>query len=555
MIWGYLNKWLIFGCNLLKNSRIMKFLINSLLLQLILFSNLPGADKYPRSSSIDIVHYSFSIYLSDSYDLIRGEAAIRILHTGETDLFELDLASQDQKGMGMIVEQVLLDEDSVRWSHEGNRLIIYPGKNKKAGETSRILVKYYGIPRDGLIISRNRYGDRTFFADNWPDRARNWIPCVDHPSDKATVEFIVYSPMHYMVVSNGYLYEESILPDGIKLTHWKEDISIPTKVMVIGVARFAKQLAGTAGGTEIWSWVFPEDREAGFIDYSDAIGPFIYFSEKMGVYSYEKLANVQSKTMFGGMENAGCIFYSERSVTGNKEAERLMAHEIAHQWFGNSVTEGDWHHVWLSEGFATYLTTCYMEYRYGEEKLKADMQRARLMVISAYKRSPAPVIDTTVTEFMKLLNTNSYQKGAWILHMLRNEVGDKAFNDGIRIYYNRYRNRTALTQDFIEVMEEVSGKDMSLFFNQWLNRPEIPLISIGWSESNRRGEATITIEQLQEGGLFDIPLELEIVTDEGSEVQIFRINKESQSFVIKTGGKIKSLNQDPGVKLLFMMED
>ena len=537
-----------------KNKMMKKHLI-IILLFFLFISTINGADKYPRSNSVDIVHYSFSIYLSDSSDLIRGEANIRILHTGATGIIELDLASLDKEGLGMIVEQVMLGDDTVKWYHEGNRLAISPLETKRAGETSRLVVKYYGVPRDGLIISKNRYGDRTFFADNWPDRASNWIPCVDHPSDKATVEFIVYSPVQYSVVSNGYLFEESILPEGIKLTHWKEDVSIPTKVMVIGVARFAKQLSGVAGGTEIWSWVFPEDREAGFLDYSPAIRPFVYFSEKMGAYSYEKLANVQSKTMFGGMENAGCIFYSERSVTGRQEAERLLAHEIAHQWFGNSVTEGDWHHVWLSEGFATYLTSCYMASEYGEERMQDDMQRARSRVISAYRRSPAPVIDTTVTEFMRLLNANSYQKGAWVLHMLRSEIGDSEFNDGIRIYYNRYRNRTALTRDFKEVMEEVSGKDLSRFFDQWLIRPELPLLSISWTNVNRRGEATVTINQLQSGYLFDIPLEVEIITEGGSESHQFRLEQASQSFVIRTGGKIVSVNPDPNVKLLFMTDD
>jgi aminopeptidase N len=259
--------------------------------------------------------------------------------------------------------------------------------------------------------------------------------------------------------------------------------------------------------------------------------------------------------MFGGMENAGCIFYSENSVTGRQEAERLIAHEIAHQWFGNSVTEEDWHHVWLSEGFATYFTSCYMASVYGDEKLQTDMQSARSRIITSYRRSPAPVIDTTVTEFMKLLNTYSYQKGAWVLYMLSNEIGEKAFNDGIRIYYNRYRNRTATTPDLVEIMEEVSGNELDYFFNQWLSRPEIPAISIAWEFNSRRGEATITIEQLQPGYIFNFPLEAEIITDEGSELHQFRIDKQSQSFVVKTGSRVNSINPDPGVKLLYMNND
>ena len=168
------------------------------------------------------------------------------------------------------------------------------------------------------------------------------------------------------------------------------------------------------------------------------------------------------------MENAGCIFYAENSVTGKGTAEGLMAHEIAHQWFGNSVTENDWHHVWLSEGFATYLTAVYLEKTYGKEKLDEQMKSARNRVLGFYKRSQRPIIDTTVTDLMKLLNANSYQKGAWVLHMLRRKLGDDLFLEGLRSYYKKYRNRNAGTSDFQKVMEGVYKKDLSEFFKQWL---------------------------------------------------------------------------------------
>ncbi|MEZ4999183.1 MAG: M1 family metallopeptidase [Bacteroidales bacterium] len=351
---------------------------------------ITASDKYPSHGTIDVIHYRFSIFLNDSSDVISGMAGIKVLFNGVTGSLPLDLRSVDADGKGMEVSRVVVDGRDVEWRHDGNRLVITPVTGFNPGDSASVTIYYSGEPVDGLIISRNKYGERTFFADNWPDRARNWIPCVDHPSDKATVEFIVYAPEYYSVVSNGQLFEESTLPGGLRVTHWKEKVEIPTKVMVIGVARFARQLSATSKGTGIWSWVFPDDRENGFRDYSVAVKPFAFFSETIGPYPYEKLANVQSKTMFGGMENAGCIFYYENSVTGNNAMENLMAHEISHQWFGNSVTENDWHHIWLSEGFATYFTAVYLESQYGEESMKSEMQRARTRVISSYSRHPAP---------------------------------------------------------------------------------------------------------------------------------------------------------------------
>ena len=525
-------------------------LFTCMLLFLVCFT-LSATDHYPRNSNIDVIHYEFSIYLSDSYNLIRGEAKLRINHTGNTNEINLDLVNVNNEGNGMTVEQVFIDGNPVHWYHNDNRLRIDLASMKVEGETSNLVIRYYGIPADGLVISRNRHGDRTFFADNWPDRARNWIPCVDHPSDKAFVDFIVYAPEKYKVVSNGYLYEESTLPEGVKLTHWKEEISIPTKVMVIGVAKFAVRLAGKIGGTDIWSYVFPEDREAGFSDYSVAVDPFTWYSEQIGPYPYEKLANVQSKTMFGGMENASCIFYSEASVTGDNRAERLMAHEIAHQWFGNSVTEKDWHHIWLSEGFATYLTALYQGSREGETRLRAVMNMARRRVIGYHKQHPTPVVDTTIVDFMKLLSANSYQKGAWVLHMLRNEIGDELFWSGIQTYYARYRNRNALTSDFKNAMEEVSGRDLDNFFHQWLYLTGHPELKISWTYNNRREEIRVLVEQLQEGYIFEFPLEMQISDQSGNRTETLMVNQKVQSFSIRSAYNPYDLDPDPMVRLLF----
>lgn len=513
--------------------------------------NLSGEDSYPSNRNYDVTHYRFNIYLSDSCDMIRGEAFLRIFYTGSSSGINLDFTGINKEGKGMVIESVTLNEEPVEWIHSDNLLkIIFPVV-KNAGETSRIVVSYYGIPADGLIISKNRHGDRTFFADNWPDRARNWIPCIDHPSDKSTVEFLVYAPDYYKVVSNGYLFEESNLTEGIKLTHWKEDVSISTKVMVIGVAKFAARLEATIGGTDIWSFVYPQEREKGFEDYSIAVKPFTYFSDEIGTYAYEKLANVQSKTIFGGMENAGCIFYSERSVTGKNKVEGLMAHEIAHQWFGNSVTEQDWHHIWLSEGFATYFTTCYLEHEYGELRLRSSMQQARARVLRAYENRPAPVIDTTIINYMNLLNANSYQKGAWVLHMLRNELGDRMFIHAIRTYYSRFRNKTALTSDFINSVEEISGKDLSDFFYQWLYVSEIPELIISYTYNTRKKEVNVLVEQVQPNHIFSFPLDLEIVTMGESSIETVSVTGREQRYSFRVDSRPDKINTDPMIKLLY----
>ncbi|MGM0463685.1 MAG: M1 family metallopeptidase, partial [Bacteroidota bacterium] len=173
-------------------------------LLLFITVNLSASDRYP-AGNIDVLHYKFSIFLSDSSDLIRGEVLIRLVHTAAAGQLALDLTGRDDNGRGMVVRQVKADDKNAEWEHAGDRLLVLLRGEKAEGDTSLIYISYEGVPADGLIISNNRHGNRTFFADNWPDRARNWIPCIDHPSDKATVDFKVYAPARYKVVSNGFL--------------------------------------------------------------------------------------------------------------------------------------------------------------------------------------------------------------------------------------------------------------------------------------------------------------------------------------------------------------
>jgi len=200
------------------------------------------------------------------------------------------------------------------------------------------------------VFSKNKFAQRTIFADNWPNRARNWLPCLDHLSDKASVDFKVTAPEHYKVISNGIWVEESALSGHKKFTHWKETLALTTKVMVIGLADFAVNYAGTVDCIPVSSWVFPKDRKNGFYDYEQALEILALFLKNVGHYACQKLANVEAITIFGGMENASAIFYYEQSITGkHTRSEELIAHEIAHQWFGNSVTEADWPHVCVVE--------------------------------------------------------------------------------------------------------------------------------------------------------------------------------------------------------------
>lgn len=522
----------------------LRFLLFLLAIQVQLIAQKPSA-------SIDVTKYEFEVTLSDSSDIVQGHATIHFKTLSAVKTIFLDLTNKGSDGKGMTVQGVM-ENNSLAFTHAADSLRIQFDQTLSPGTEKKIEIYYTGIPRDGLIIGKNRYKHRGFFADHWPDRARNWLPCIDHLADKAAVNFIVNAPDHFQVIANGIMTEETNLGKGMKRTRYEENVPLPTKVMVIGVADFAVQLSGFVDCTPIYSWIYPEDRDKGFYDYSLAGSIVKFFQDRIGPYGYKKLANVQSKTRFGGLENANTIFYSESSVTGDRRSESLLAHEIAHQWFGNMATEKEWAHIWLSEGFATYMTNYYLESIYGRDTLVSLLKKQREEVIAYSNQSVQPVVDSSVTNLMQLLNTNSYQKGGWVLHMLRMQLGDSTFFKGIRNYYAKYAGKNANTEDLQAELEAVSGANLSVFFGQWLYKGGQPDLLLKWEYNKNIKTARFTIIQQQEQ-LFEFPLEISIQggSEDGRLMKSLRIKQKETSFLLPMMEAPRKMELDPQVKLLF----
>ena len=231
-------------------------------------SGRAAMDTYPKNPAIDALNYAFALTLSDETDMISGEATIdlRFLEAG-IDEVRLDLIELKADGNGMRVLAVTGADGALEFEHRDDALFIALDPTE-AGERRQVIVRYEGVPATGLIIGPNKHGDRTFFSDNWPNKARNWLPTIDHPYDKATSELIVTAPTHYQVISNGLLIEESDLLDGTRRSHWKQSVPIATWLYALGVARFAVQTVDYYNGVPIQTWVYPQDRDAGFHDFA-----------------------------------------------------------------------------------------------------------------------------------------------------------------------------------------------------------------------------------------------------------------------------------------------
>jgi aminopeptidase N len=513
------------------------------------------ADNYPRQPAIHAQHYMFRIALSDADDKVAGEASVdlRFLQPGVTQVV-LDLTSV-KDGKGMTVAAVSCRGAALQFQHSADRLAITLDAAPAAGERREIVVKYGGVAGTGLHIGKNKFGDRTFFSWNWPTLARQWLPMIDHPSDKATSEFLVTAPAKYQVVANGTLQEELDLGDGRRMTHWKQSVPIASWLNNIGVAQFSSRHFATAAGVPLQTWVFPQDRENGIVTFEGPTRQAIeFFASHIGPYPYEKLADVQVAGMGGGMEHASAIFFGERSVT-NRPAFGLVAHEIAHQWFGDSVTEKDWDDAWLSEGFATYFASLATEFYEGRDAFLGTMRHSRANILAMEKRAPGvAVVHDNLPEIRdgRAPVPLVYQKGGWTLHMLRGVIGTEKFWAGIREYYRRFRDSNASTEDLRRVMEETSGRDLGWFFQQWLYRPGSPVVSGGWRYNAAAKMVEIELAQTQSGGAYRLPLEIAVsVAGALPVIQRVECGGKSQKFEIPADKEPSSVELDPNVWVLM----
>ena len=492
----------------------------------------------------DAMHYDITLIPSDTGTHLLGEVQIN-WRLRSTDVVEMQLDS------AMRVIRILVDgKPNTRLSRtiygRSEGWIGVPHQ-KQPGDTLSTRVRYRGYVRDGLIVGKNQYGDRTIFADNWPDRAHLWLPSQDHPSDKATVAFHVQAPLDKQVIANGVLEKIDTLPYGNAVWHYRLNTPIPVYTMVVGIGRLARtplpNAACKAKCVPLAVWTYPEDSAYAVSGPFRRAGHILdYFSSLIAPFPYASLAHVESSTRFGGMENSTAIFYDEK-LYGKKElGEQLVAHETAHQWFGDAVTEADWHHLWLSEGFATYLAALWRRHADGDSAFREGMGKAAATVFES-KETERPIIDTAATDLMGLLNSNNYQKGSWVLHQLRGLVGDSAFFAGLRRYYTTFKDSTALSSDFTRIMSDAGGQDLEWYFRQALLQPGYPMLDIRWRHQDRKLTFDIAQTQPTDWGTYRMPNLILLV--DGTPVRLRVEGRRTRQVVQGITRKPKKIEVDP----------
>ncbi|HET6975606.1 MAG TPA: M1 family metallopeptidase [Pyrinomonadaceae bacterium] len=500
---------------------------------LLLFSSSALAARIERLiDAWQPQHYLVNITLNDQLSEISASARINIRILKPTRLIDLDFGE-------LTIDRVTLASKLVEFTHKDEKLLVTLPADVRAGDLLSLTVDYHGKPKDGLILMKDKDGNASAVGDNWPNRVHHWIPSLDHPSAKATVTFNITAPAGLEVVANGRLDHVETTASGSRTWTFSEGVPIPPYCMIIAVGQFAKVEPVERGVAPLSYYVPLSERELAMKGFSPGAPVLDYFTRTVAPYPYEKLALIVGATRFGGMENSSAIVFTSTlfnrapsplgmsarfGVPANNVS--LIAHEIAHQWFGDSVTESTWSDLWLSEGFATYFAALFVQRFEGEDAFRMSMNNAALAVFAYEKKKPVPMFDRDTENLMELLNANNYQKGSWVLHMLRSQLGDDAFFRGIRDYYSTHKNSTASSEDLRAALEKASGRNLRPFFARWVYDSGHPQYELAWYWLGKK-ELRLVLTQRQTGNAFVDPVPVVISTANGK-----------REIVLKPAGKL-----------------
>ena len=474
------------------------------------------------------LHYDIDIAFDDQLSEFKSARAQITVEVLAQRLTKIDLDFGD-----MPIDSVMVGGKPAQTERTTEILNVLLPQAATRGQKLDVTITYHGHPKDGMVFAKDRDGKPSATGDNWPNRVHYWIPSLDHPSAKASVSFTVAAPQRYEVIANGKFVT---LTGNAATSHWKFDEAkaIPPYCMIITANQGAIINSPDKSVTNLMFNVPLRDSDYAPKGFSPAAPSLAFFNQTIAPYPYEKLALIVGATQFGGMENSSAIVFTSSLFDPRgrenmstrfgipSRIERVVAHEIAHQWFGDSVTEATWADLWLSEGFATYFAGLFIQKYDGEDAFRAYMADAAQKYFGYEKQRNAPIHDTQTQDLMKLLNENNYEKGAWVLHMLRMRLGDDAFLRGLRDYYNAHQEGNATTDDLRAALEKSSGKNLKEFFARWIYDSGHPVYE--WSlqaveQRDGTNLVTIIIKQSQAGAAFLDPIPVTI-TSEGKTTRV-----------------------------------
>ncbi len=504
-----------------------------------------------RDRTYDVVHYKIEVLFDEAHKKIFGTTTIMLVpFLSRCTTVEFDAENMEFRS-------ATIGKKPLAYETKSKSVVITLDKPYSFLDTIIVAIEYIATPKKGLYFVQPDSG--------YPDKPRqiwtqgedmdnhHWFPCYDFPNDKATSEVIGTVKSSYTFLSNGKLIGvKENKKTGAKTFHWKQNKPHASYLIMLAAGHYTV-LKDSADGIPLEYYIYPGQREDAAVCLSHTPKIMKFFNERIGYkYPWEKYAQVAiADFMFGGMENTSAttmldriLVYDARSRVDESPAS-LIAHELAHQWWGDVVTCKDWRHLWINESFASYFDLLYFEYRDGRDEFTNSMyssQQAGITTDKTLGRKPIVSVGSH--------GGNVYARGASVLHMLRFLLGDELFFRALKHFITKHQFQPVETDDLKTAIEEATGQNLYWFFDQWVYKAGYPVFDVSYTYSDSSGTIALSVKQTQTldslTGIFRTPVDVEIVTAGGSTTHRINLPQRTREsmYTIAAGGEPKLVQFD-----------
>ena len=495
---------------------------------------------YPQQ---DAIRYAIAVTVDLEHSTLQGSvdytfAAIEPLTTITLDAqHSADWRVEFTDGLGAPM--------AAQW--QPDRVVLTLSKALGKGEQVQFRANLAGKPVDGFYFTKNRYGEPMAFTDHYAIRARGWLPCEDHPADRALFTLHVVYPKDQELLAHGVPVAAATavlpaVPAGFVAADLAATAEVAPYMFAIVIGPLAR--VHEDGDSRIVDhFVYRRDVEKGKLALVHNATWLQAMEKTFGPYLFQKYTTAQCPTRWGGFEAPGNVLLAENLFDGPDHGKGTLAHELVHMWFGDGIGYAVWRDVWLSEGFASYFGP-WLQEQTGGPSLRDSLARLRTNWAKSREGHTKSIRDDRFATPDAVLNANTYPKGAWVLHMLRGELGDRTFFAALRSYYIQFAGQAVRNADFTAAVAKSAGVELDWFFTQWLDRIGCPELQVA------PGEGAIVVEQVQKGEPYRFWLRLRW-TDAQGGAQERRVRVDSKVTRVEVQGAVQDVQVDPDVELLY----
>ncbi|MEE8526796.1 MAG: M1 family aminopeptidase, partial [Thermoanaerobaculia bacterium] len=520
--------------------------------------------RFAADRPLDCLHIKLTLDVEVEQKHVDATAQLELVALRQVSTITLDAQELDTHAVGLSRNGG--PASSADYTNDGKQIEIQLAEPLAAGEKVTVIVEYtVDKPTNGLHFFGPTEDEPDVPPVVWSqgESVYNsyWFPCFDNPNERQTTELFVTTRSGFQVSSNGRLVSRTEdQAAGTVTYHWLQDKPHVAYLVSLIVGEFHIETE-TWRGKPVEYWVHPRFEERIARSFRNTTRMLDFFSDSIGVeYPWDRYAQICCEGFGGGMENTAATTLGNRALHDarsfiDNDSDGLIAHELAHQWWGDLLTCRDWSHLWLNEGFASYFEALWEEYDLGPDEFAYNMFRKAARARSGGTKRP--IVDRAYSHSRSMFDSRAYPKGAWVLHMVRRRLGDDLFWQAIKRYATDYAYKTVETVDLRKTIESVTGRSFERFFYDWTERPGHPELSASFKWLNDQKLASVTLKQTQKSSAFHFPLKLEFTFAEDTAPVILthNVTEKEQTFYHPLPEAPRLVRVDPDQSILMELKE